>query len=300
MTGCPGIFWRSTRCIAVMILLTGCAQQESEQDGHFMHLEDHQVHWKVAGDGQMLLFLHGGYLDLSFWDAQSDFFVDLGYQVARFSDLGHGQTLNGQTDLKSEIIINALLDSCDVERTTLIGLSWGGSQAVDFALNHPERVEKLILVSPGMKGWPWYQDSLAQKNAILRRNYVAQGDTSAAAQTFHETWVRGIQRPANALPPKFLETTLEMIDENFRNHWGQSWSQLDSIPVMDRLADIAAPTLLLLGEEDVLDIKMIVQTYQDSMPNAKLIKYANVGHLIPVEQVDFFNRDLLAFLRGGS
>ena len=51
-----------------------------------------KIHYKVNGDGEPVLFIHGGYLDLSMWDSQIEDLSKAGFQIIRYSDIGHGKT----------------------------------------------------------------------------------------------------------------------------------------------------------------------------------------------------------------
>ena len=178
-----------------------------------------------------------------------------------------------------------------------MGLSWGAMLCVDFALNYPEKVEKLILVSPGLNGWEYFQDSVANHHFELRQAAIQRSDTLAAARLFHKNWVAGPRRAATGLDESFLATSLHMIHHTMSRHWLEDWSQLDPQKAIDRLDQIKVPTYIIIGSEDAEDILLIADEYQKKIPHAEKIVIYQAAHLVNMERPEQFNSILRSILR---
>jgi len=110
------------------------------------------VHYKLQGHGSTVLIMHGGYLDLHSWDREAAALLKH-HTVLRIDLPGHGKTLGSDTTILIAEVIRMVLDSLHIHKTSLVGLSLGGVCALEFALAHPDRTDKLVLVSSGLSGW---------------------------------------------------------------------------------------------------------------------------------------------------
>lgn len=147
-------------------------------------------------------------------------------RIIRFSDFGHGKTVSGKNSILGYEIINHLTTQYPDEKFVLVGLSWGAMLCVDFTLNYPHKVEKLILVSPGLNGWTYFKDSLTFKNYTLRQTAIDHSDTLEAAKLFHKNWVVGPSRQDNELDESFYSQSLDLSNRNSR-HGSGTLSLLD-------------------------------------------------------------------------
>jgi pimeloyl-ACP methyl ester carboxylesterase len=109
------------------------------------------LHYTIEGRGPDVVLIHAFQMDLREWDAVARTLAG-SRRVIRYDVRGHG-TSRVSGDLPAPVVdLLGLLDELDVPRATLVGLSMGATIALDFALTHPERVERLVLASPGIPG----------------------------------------------------------------------------------------------------------------------------------------------------
>jgi len=266
------------------------------ENERFLNINGNAIHVKSIGEGLPIIFAHGGYLNLDMWDVQINEFKD-SHQLIRFSDLGHGKTKSDKKTILGYEIISQLTKEDSKEKLVLVGLSWGAMLSVDFALNYPDRVEKLILVSPGLNGWPYFKDSIANENNLLRKVAIQNNDIPSAAKLFHQNWVVGPRRDRKDLTKEFESKSLNMILNTMTNHWMEDWSNLDSIPAIERLEEIKIPTYIIVGDQDAQDILLIADEYKNRISNAKKIVVENVAHLINMENPKKFNDILKRILK---
>src|SRR5579872_3509451 len=116
--------------------------------GQFVKAGNFNVYTEVQGKGYPLLLLHGGYLDHRMWEEQVRYFQS-SYQVITIDLPGHSKTSGVDTGLKVEDVIRTVLDSLKIKKLDLAGLSLGAMCALDFVLAYPEKVNRLVLISPG-------------------------------------------------------------------------------------------------------------------------------------------------------
>lgn len=254
-----------------------------------------QIHYKVDGAGEAVLFLHGGYLDLSMWDCQTDDLVHAGYQVVRYSDIGHGKTESGEENIFGYKIANRLMDELGIEKIHVIGLSWGAMTAVDLAMAYPKKTERLILVSPGLNGWQYFADSLAAENHHEGTVALEQGDTLRFIEAFQKNWTDGPRRASSQVNAGVRKKIGSMILNNLRKHSGSSWSKLRS-PSSIHLEKINCPVLVVHGEHDVLDIHQIVDLLSEKIPEVQTVELKGVAHTLNMENPKEFNELIIEFL----
>lgn len=289
----PSIF-----CLGIVIFgtLTQCKSKATFSEEGFLKVFNNQVHYKAQGDGSPLLFVHGGNLNLDAWEPQVSYFTSRGFKVLRFSDIGHGQTSTGDSLPFGFEIINRLVEKHTDQPVTLCGLSWGATLCMDFALNYPEKVTKLLLISPGLNGWNYFQDSIADINYQARKIAEEADDTLEVAKLFHQNWVVGPRRTKEDIDSKFYHKTLDMVRQTFQNHWQEEWSKLDTIQAIHRLHEIQAETLILTGQDDAEDIHSVSDLLNTQINNSTLVSLPNVAHSINMEDPMAFNQLVGNFL----
>jgi len=126
--------------------------------------------YEDSGEGPPVVLVHGYGADLRLWDAQAPALADAGFRVIRHDVRGHGRSLispDGYTYENYSADLRDLLDRLNVERPVteslnieaahVVGLSMGGGIALQFALDHPQRVLSLTLVDSALPGFT-YED----------------------------------------------------------------------------------------------------------------------------------------------
>ena len=183
----------------------------------------------------------------------------------------------------------ALLDALEVERADLCGLSMGGGNALHFALDHPRRVGRLVLVSPLMLGWSWSADWIERWKAMGRA--ARSGDMASARKLW---WNHPLFASTREIPEAgaHLETSIEAFP-------GTQWVQDDQcpeLPDVDRLTALSVPTLLLTGERDTEDFRLIAELIASDGQDVTRIDHAGAGHLLNLEMPEGLAAEIAAFL----
>ncbi|MFC0203735.1 alpha/beta fold hydrolase [Novosphingobium soli] len=183
----------------------------------------------------------------------------------------------------------ALLDALGIAQADLCGMSLGGASVLNFALDHPERVRRLVLVSPLMVGWSWSADWIARWKEIGRA--AREGDMDHARALWWDHPLFDAVRAGPGAPA--LRTSIAAF------HGGQ-WvrdEQRPAFPDIDRLGSLQAPTLLLTGARDVEDFRLIAQVLEAMVPDLTRIDHADAGHMLNFETPATIAGQIDAFLQ---
>src|SRR5262245_39938722 len=168
--------------------------------------------FEILGDGLPLVLLHGGLMDRRMWDDQ---FAALSrsYRVIRYDLRGHGKTERLPGSFSHYRDLHGLLNYMEIENAILIGQSLGGRTAINYALEHPDRVGALVLVATGVEGYTFSDETLqAFSDMAMARK---RGDNDQAADLFIQRWVIGPNRNIDDVDPVVLKRVRTMIDDNY-------------------------------------------------------------------------------------
>jgi len=109
------------------------------------------IHYERAGAGLPVIFLHAGIADLRMWGPQATAFTK-DFEVIRLDQRGFGQSELPPVSWSPVEDLLAIMDELSLKPAHLVGCSMGGALAIDFALEHPERLSKLVLVGSAVHG----------------------------------------------------------------------------------------------------------------------------------------------------
>ncbi len=248
------------------------------------------VAWREEGSGEPLVFLHGLGGSRTAWGPQlrglSDRYRCIAWDMPGYGDAAPIVPLT-YAAIAQRLV--DLLDTLDIARATLIGLSFGGMHALHTALDHPDRVARLVLAdsSPafGIDGTTregWIRDRLAPINA--------GGTPADAAEAIVDaiTYVR--------LEGVIRQETIGAFSRISAEGFRAAVTCLPDNDVRARLGDVRSPTLVIVGEHDEETPLSYSQLLADGIPNAELRVLPGAGHLTPAEAPDQFNAALAAFL----
>jgi pimeloyl-ACP methyl ester carboxylesterase len=172
----------------------------------------------------------------------------------------------------------------------VVGCSLGGRVALELAVERPELVERLILVNTALPGWEWSSEVQAAGGA--EDEALDRGDLDAAAEA-NLFW----------LGPNATEPVRQLVREMTRRNFElvlPVYEQVEPVPVEppanERLGEIRAPTLIVLGGEDVPDMEEIARVLEQGIPDTRRVTIAGAGHVPSLEAPGELNRILLDFL----
>lgn len=251
---------------------------------------------EVAGEGPEIVLFHEGICDSRMWDPQWDAFTR-SHRVLRFDFRGYGRTpLSRGKHVAAQDVID-LLDEHGFERAAFVGVSLGGRVALEVALAQPNRVSALVLVGSGLPGHDWSDEMKAsweEEEAEFNK-----GDLDAAVEVTLRTWVDGPRRKPEDVDAGVRARVGEMqrrAFEHYQEVGDDAEEELLVADVAERLGEIQAPTLVVIGAEDVPDIHAIADKLANEIPGARRATIDNAAHVPSMEHPEEFERLVLGFI----
>jgi len=252
-----------------------------------------RVAFETKGEGPDIVFLHAGIADRTMWEPQVEAFSDR-YRCTTPDARGFGDTPIGDEPFSRRDDLAAVMDAIGAESAILIGCSIGAGFALDFAIEHPQRVDKLVLVGVTPAGFDGEDDPLLEHMWPQIDAAISAGEFEKAGQMEARLWVDGPRRDEGASPKWLRDKVVEWsIPINHITDWGES-RQLDPL-AMQRLHEVAAPTLVIVGTDDAEVVIAGCRATAEGIAAARLVELAGTAHLPNLEVADAFNAALEAF-----
>ena len=256
---------------------------------------------RSRGKGPHVVLLHGLGDSSVGWRKVEGRLRDAGYRVTVWDALGAGRSdkpADGDYRLVAHVArLGTVLDGLGGERVTLFGHSLGGAVALLYALDHRDRVERLVLISPaayaegGWTGdWIWRLPVTGTLQTLppegiadlaLRVNF---GDPSRITAEDRAVYAAEAARPGTIAAFVLQQQQLMPEPEQVR-----AW--------IARYRELKMPTLILWGTRDAVLDPALGERLRSALPDARLVPLEGVGHAAPLEAPDKVLAEVLAFLR---
>jgi pimeloyl-ACP methyl ester carboxylesterase len=260
----------------------------------FVDVEGGRLWFEVDGAGAAVALLHPGLWDARAWDGQ---FAVLArrHRVVRYDLRGYGRSSRPEPGVPYSHVrdLAAVLDAAGIERAAVVGNSMGGAVALDFALEHPERVTALVLVASAIGGLEDTDEDEAwwEERWPPMRDAIEAGDLERARRLQMEIWAPlGVEDDAGR---RILEISLDNAHELTMDESGAVG--LDP-PAIRRLHEVTVPTLILPADLDPPWLHRANAILATEIPGARVAHLANVDHVIPMRAPGPFNDAVLDFL----
>jgi pimeloyl-ACP methyl ester carboxylesterase len=242
------------------------------------------IEYQDGGQGSPVLLGHGYSATGRMWDGQRAALGDR-YRIISWDMRGHGQTESPSDPAQYSAALTvadmrALLRHCGVERAVVGGLSLGGYVSLAFYLAHPEMVRALVICNSG----PGY------RNAEARAAWNARAHERAA-----ELETKGLDALAGR-SREMREAMGHHVSAQGLAHAARGMLAQESPAVIDGLATIRVPTLIVVGDQDGPFLAPC-EYMAKKIPGARLEVIAGAGHASNLDQPAAFNRVLLGFLQ---
>ena len=259
------------------------------------------LYYETAGEGQPILLIHAGVADCKMWGKQMAFFSQH-YQIICYDARGYGQSRTETTEFSNRQDILDLLNHLGVEKACIIGNSRGGQIAIDFTLEHPERVSALVPVAAGVSGYEYQPDGSKRANMELEifnkmdKLWNNKAWDELTALQVH-VWADGPAQPEGRAPSHVRDYMHRVVRNSFDRRDGQATPIPIEPPAITRLSKIQQPTLIMVGEYDSSAALAVADELECQIPHNRKVGIPGVAHLIPLELPDTFNALVLAFLK---
>ena len=238
---------------------------------------------ETDGTGPAVAFLHGGLGDSRLWAPVAERLADR-FRTIRYDYRHYGRSDSPVGEFATLDDLFAVLDALEVDRAALVGLSLGGSIALDAALARPERVRAVAHVAGAVSGLPL--DLASDEEYAEYEAAVERGDLDAAMDLDFEMWA-----PLGA-------------DDHLRDLWlatpdarglPEGATPTPRPPAHERLHELAIPTLVVIATHDPQALRDHGSTVARTVPGARLVELES-DHYLTLREPDRIAALLAEFL----
>ncbi len=270
-------------------------REEKKAASHkgYLSLSKGRLFFESAGTGIPFFFVHGGLADRRMWDGQFAFF-SRHFRVIRYDGRGFGRSDTPSAPFYPHQDLKALFESLAVKRAVIMGQSMGGGISIDFALEYPEMVERLILVGPSLPGFSYSPDFL-KKGLELFSVARGRGPEEALRELFEDPYW------SYTLPPIEKSTLREKMGEMAAHffrvfQWDPSLMRTSEPSAVQRLSEIVVPTLVVTAEKEHAENRRVIGKLLRDVKGAHMAIIPGAGHMMNMEEPERFNRIVEDFL----
>jgi pimeloyl-ACP methyl ester carboxylesterase len=267
------------------------------------HLNSVEISYEESGAGTPFVLTHGYTSSLDTWREQVPAF-SAKYRVVIYDTRGHGKSTapsdQEQYSLARDYVADklALMDHLGIKQAYVGGLSMGGMIAQEFALQHPDRVKALLLFDTG-PGMGLMRDPARKAQFDQMRNLMAtvartQGMSAIVDMMRNSPAAKALGISGATVPDAVRRHVEGMRTMSIDAYLGGAKSMQDWPGTLDRLDQIAVPTLVLAGENDQL-LEPSREIHR-RIPRSRFVMLRGSGHGTNMWRGDAFAEQVLAFL----
>lgn len=300
-----------------------CSAQEPPREGFIRTADGLRLFYKIVGGGaETLVVVHGGP-----GNTMESILPDLGPLAKNRRVIYYDQRGNGRSDLlkdRDKLAVARHIQDLEavrahfkLDKMTLLGNSWGGLLVGFYAAAHPDKVERMILHSPGSPKKEFMIEMAEEIQSRMDQRYTAAQMKRFAVVANPQSWVKAAD--PRAVCREFFATLLPVYvsrpeslgllkadvcsgpEEAVRyqqvvnTHINNSLGDWDLLP---SLGAVRAPALVIHGTADPIPVESS-EAWARALPDARLLLIEGAGHMPQVEQPEIFFTAIETFLKGG-
>jgi len=316
---------KTIRFAALAVILAGfsvIAAAQVPREGYLRTPDGVQLFYKIAGSGpETLVVVHGGpgnSLESVFPDFER---LAKGRTVIYYDQRGAGRSelvkdgkkLGYQQHVAD---LEAVRQYFKIEKMNLIGNSWGGLLASLYAVEHPDRIERLILDSSASPTAAFMGDMEDEIRRRMEKIYKPEEIKRSYSLRNPDMWLKA--KDPIAICREFyygvlrVYTYTQTLEGNFKGDVcaggpesvsrqaitrAYAWNSLGNFDLMPKLGVVKAPVLVIHGIADVIPLQSS-KAWASGYPNGRLLVIQRAGHMSQIEAPDVFFPAIDTFLRG--
>ncbi len=248
-----------------------------------------ELHYTVEGEGPWLVMSHSLACNGRMWDPQLPVLARR-FKVLRFDTRGHGQSEAPAGAYTLEALaddVKGMLDALGIRAAHWVGLSMGGMIGQTFALKYPGVLQSLVLADTTSRYPPEAAPIWAERIRVAE----SQGMEPLVQPTL-ERWFTAAYRASHAAE---VARIADMIRATPVAGYVGCSHAIPRIDLTARLAEIAVPALVIVGEQDAGTPPAMAREIRDNLPGSELVIIPSAAHLANVEQPAAFDAALSRF-----
>lgn len=278
----------------------------AEETSRYVDAAGVRVHYHEAGEGPVLLLVHGGAPGAYGWgnfgqnlDALSQHFRTIIVDLPGYGRSDKPDVTGDRNSFYAETFI-AMLDTLGISSASVCGLATGGGAGIMMAVSHPDRVDRLILVS-SMGGLPTFSPSPTEGQKVIQSYYTGEGPTEEKMRNYLSVMMYDQDlitddvvndRYQASIDPEFMAKAPE--GRGKRRGAGQG------PPLWAMLENISAPTLVVWGRDNRIQGYDNALFMLNRIPDVRLHLFGKTGLWVPFERAREFETLVAGFLCAGK
>ena len=279
---------RQSYWVALLIAVV-LAAGAGESRNDYLNVSGTRIYYEECGSGPAIVLLHDGLLHSVSWDEVWQPLATK-YRVIRYDRRGYGRSEAAASLFSPADDVAKLLTHLKVRHAIVVGNSAGGALALDFAIQHPEMVDGLFLVGPVLHGMEFgaeFRERAKRNNEPMERD-----DAEAMSRNWSQDKFL-VAGPDEKVRRKIYDE-LRANAEKLKKYDAALEEKL-SPPARERLSEIKAPTMILVGERDIADVQAHAAAINAGVRGSRRIEVKDAGHLIQLEKPEEFVKRLNDF-----
>ena len=261
----------------------------------FVEVPGGRLYYEVDGDGHPLFMIHSALGSLRSFDGQVPAFAER-YWVIRYDTRGFGRSETDDVEFSNRADAAAVLDHLDAPTAHVLGHSRGGLIGLDFVRERPERATAFVSVASGVGGFSADLPEGVEPPPWDERDRLLEAkDWPALAELETQVWVDGWGQSPTRIDPAIRQQVHDWILDGYRAEKAEGKPQTLDPPAVKRLDEVRTPTLVVIGTADEPGGVLGGRHLAASVLGARLVEF-DVGHMVPIEEPERFNRLVLDFL----
>src|SRR5215471_2436938 len=314
---------KATLFLALVVICSGAAAQSKHAGARASRIRVHgaALYCREVGRGTPMIVLHGGPdFDISYLLPELDRLSDK-FHLIYYDQRGRGRSADyvkpEDVTLESEVAdLDQVREHFHLKKVVLLGHSWGTVLALEYALRHPERVSRLVLMDPApastadiirfrderIQKWPVLMEL---KNAIAQTKAYKEADSDAVVAYYRQHFKPAFARPKAyetlilKMQARFIEQGKEgilksrAIEDRLVN---ETWAASGGYDLHPRLKALNIPALVITGDHDFFPFA--AEHIAQAIPGARLVTLKDCGHFPYLEcpatlrkEIDLFFTD---------
>lgn len=237
-----------------------------------------------------IIFVHPVGLDLTYWGGQFEA-LNGAYDLIAYDLPGNGSSPGSPADWTFDATAATLarvVASTGENRVHVVGISIGGMIAQTFALAYPEAMKSLVLIGTAATFADDERGRAHERAATVRHYGMAD-----VLQTTIERWFTPATREQR---PDIIDRVRKTMLADNPAIVAAMWDMIADLDLVDRLGEIACPTLIMTGEMDSICSPDIAQSLRDGIPGSQMTIVPQAAHMCILEQPGFIKERLADFL----
>ena len=260
-------------------------------------VNDIQMYYEVKGEGHPVIMICGMNQNMEMWDPRLVEGLLKHFKLVLFDNRGAGRTDTSDKEYTISCLADdaaGLMNAIGISKAHILGLSMGGIIAQELAINHPEKVSKLVLCSTISQWRPTHED-FRMMEALISQSSMEELTKMILSFPFTRDYPRDFLKEN----PFCTGFTSEFVKENPKlaksllqlgtqypispESWRYRYSAILGFNTQTRLQQIKAPTLVMHGRKDTTVPPENGSILAEAIPNAKLVYLEKSAHLLAEE-----------------